>query len=150
MTAATVKPGAAGRKVSFSRALLAGGLTIVASVVANLLVRWIGMLVLPVDPSFMPLASWQPTVIFTTMFLVLATIVFLVINAFAANPPRVFNIVAFAALLLSLIPDLMLLINPSAMPMGTPTPGAVLILMVQHVVAYAITVWAFTKWAQRG
>jgi hypothetical protein len=44
----------------------------------------------------------------------------------------------------------MLLINPTAMHMGTPTFGAVLILVVQHIVAYLITVWAFTKWAQQG
>jgi hypothetical protein len=150
MTATSIKPAPAGRKIPFSRALMASGITIVASIVANLIVRWVGMLILPVDPSFMPLATWQPTVIFTTMFLVLATIVFLVINAFTANPPRVFNIVAFVALLLSLVPDFMLLINPTAMPMGTPTFGAVLILVVQHIVAYLITVWAFTKWAQQG
>jgi hypothetical protein len=146
MTASAAKP-LASHKIPFTRALMAGAIAIVGSVIANLVIRWIGMLILPVDPSFMPLATWQPTVIFTVMFLILATIVFLVINAFAANPPRVFNIVALVALILSLIPDVMLLINPSAMPMGTPTFGAVLILILQHVAAYLITVWAFTRWA---
>jgi hypothetical protein len=150
MTAASIKPAPAGHKIPFSRALMAGAIAIVASIVANLIIRWVGMLILPVDPSFMPLATWQPTVIFTTMFLVVATIVFLVINAFAANPPRVFNIVAFVALLLSLVPDFMLLVNPGALPMGTPTLGAVIILIAMHVVGYLITVWAFTKWAQQG
>jgi hypothetical protein len=148
MTAAAV-PARAGRKLSFSRVLLAGLIAIAGSIVANLIVRWLGLFVLPVDPSFMPLATWQPTVIFTTMFLALATIVFLVINAFAANPPRVFTIVATVVLVLSLIPDSMFLINPSVMPMGTPTVGAVIILVLQHLVAYAITLWAFTRWAQQ-
>ena len=147
MTAATV-PTKSARKLSFSRVLLAGAIAIAASIAANLIIRWLGMLVLPVDPSFMPLSTWQPTAIFTTMFLALATVVFLIVNAFAANPPRVFTIVATAALILSLIPDAMFLINPTAMPMGTPTVGAVIILVVQHLAAYAITLWSFTRWAQ--
>ena len=146
MTAATVQTKSA-RKLSFSRVLLAGGIAIGGSIIANLIIRWLGLLVLPVDPSFMPLATWQPAVIFTVMFLVLATIVFLIINAFAANPARVFTIVATVALVLSLIPDVMLLINPAAMPMGTPTLGAVTILIIQHIVSYLITLWAFTRWA---
>jgi hypothetical protein len=149
MTAATVKSPIT-KKVSFTRGLMAGGIAIVLTIVVNLIVRWIGMLILPIDPTFLPLATWQPTVIFTTMFLVLATIVFLIINAFTSNPPRVFNIVALVALIVSLIPDFMLLINPSAMAMGTPTLGAVIILIVMHIVGYAIAVWAFTKWAQQG
>ena len=147
MTAASI-PTKSGRKLPFGRVLLAGVLAIAGSIVANLLIRWLGMLVLPVDPSFMPLATWQPAVIFTTLFLVLATIVFLIINAFAANPPRVFTIVATVALVVSLIPDAMFLINPSAMPMGTPTWGAVVILVLQHIAAYFVTLWAFTRWAQ--
>jgi hypothetical protein len=147
MTAASIQA-KSGRKLSFSRVLLAGLIAIAGSIVVNLLIRWLGMLVLPVDASFMPLATWQPTVIFTTMFLVLATVVFLIINAFAANPTRVFTIVATVALVLSLIPDAMFLINPSAMPMGTPTFGAVVILVLQHIGAYFVTLWAFTRWAQ--
>lgn len=147
MSTATIQTGPA-RKLSFTRVLLAGVIAIGASVAVNLIVRWLGLLVLPVDPSFMPLSSWEPTVLFTTIFLVLATIVYLIINAFAANPPRVFTIVATVALVLSLIPDVMFLINPSAMPMGTPTIGAVVILVTQHILAYLIALWAFTRWAQ--
>jgi hypothetical protein len=150
MTAATVSPTTASKKVSFGRALMAGGIAIVLTIVANLLVRWIGMLILPVDPSFLPLATWQPAVIFTTLFLVVATIVFLAINAFTSNPPRVFKIVASVALIISLLPDLMFLINPTAMPMGTPTLGAVIILIAMHIVGYLIAIWAFTRWAQQG
>lgn len=137
------------RKLPFTRVLLAGLIAIGASIVANLIVRALGLLVLPVDPTFTPVSTWQPTVIFTTVFLLLATVVFLVINAFAANPPRLFTIVATVALVLSLIPDSLFLINPSAMPLGTPTAGAVIILVIQHIVAYAITLWSFTRWAQQ-
>lgn len=137
------------RKVSFLRGVLAGVIAIAGSIVANLIVRWLGMLVLPVDPSFMPLATLQPTIFFTTVFLLLATVIFLIVNAFSKNPGRIFAIVATVALVISLVPDILLLVNPSALPLGTVTWGAVLILIVQHIVAYAITVWAFTRWAIR-
>jgi hypothetical protein len=152
MTAATI-PTPVSKKISFSRALMAGGIAIVGSVIANLIVRWIGMLLLPGNPDFVPLATWQPTAVMTTLFLVVATIVFLIVNAFTANPPRVYNIVALIALIVSLIPNVMMLINPAGVALpdsGPPTAGDAIILMVQHVVAYAITVWAFTKWAQQG
>jgi len=135
-------------KLTFSRSLLAGAIAIALSVIANLVIRWLGLLIVPVDPGFMPLSTWQPVAIMTTLFLVVATIVFLVINAFAANPPRVFSIVALIALIISLIPNVLMLFNSAPLPnLGTPTPGAAIILMLQHVAAYAITVWAFTRWA---
>lgn len=152
MSAATIHPTVT-KRIPFSRALMAGGIAIVASVIANLVVRWLGMLLVPGNPDFVPLATWQPTAVMTTLFLVLATIVFLIVNAFTANPPRVYNIVALIALLVSLIPNVMMLINPGGVALpdsGPPTAGDAIILMVQHVVAYAITVWSFTKWAQKG
>ncbi len=125
-------------------------IAIVGSVVANLLVGWLGKLIFSVSPAFLPLTP-PPTIIFTTLYLVAATAVYAVINLFAANPPRVFNLVALVAVILSLIPNVLMLVNPSAMPLPVPaesiTFGAVLVLMIQHVVAYAITVWAFVKWA---
>lgn len=135
------------QKLPFSRVLLAGGVAIVGSIVANLIVYWIGGMIAQPNPDFQPLASPIPTIIFTTMFLIVATAVYAVINAFTRDPVRVWTIVAWIALIVSLIPDLLLLINPSAMPMGIPTLGAVLVLIVMHIVAFAITMWAFTKWA---
>jgi hypothetical protein len=149
MSAAT-QPVRSSARLPFSRILLAGVIAIVGSVIANLIVGWLGGLIFSVSPAFLPLTP-PPTIIFTTLFLVIATAVYAVINLFAANPPRVFNIVALVALILSLIPNVMMLFNPSATPMPLPpesiTFGAVLVLMLQHVVAYAITVWAFVKWA---
>ena len=146
----TSKPihAAAGRKLPFTRVLLAAVVAIVLSVLVNLLIRWLGMLFVPVDPEFIPLLTWQPTAVMTTLFLSVATIVFLLINAFSANPPRIFNIVALVALIISLIPNVMMLFSSEPLPnIGIPTPGAAIILMLQHVAAYLITVWSFTSWA---
>ena len=136
-------------KLPVKRVLMAGGIAIVGSVIANLIVFWLGGMLAQPNPDFQPLASPMPTIIFTVGFLGIATGVYAVINAVASNPVRVWTIVAWVALIVGLIPDFMLLINPSGMPMGTPTVGAVIVLIVMHFVAFAITMWAFTKWAHQ-
>ena len=134
-------------KLPFSRVLAAGGIAIVGSVIANLVVYFIGRMLVNSPADFQPLASPMPTIIFTVLNLVLATVVFAVINAFSKSPIRLFTIVAVVALLLGLIPDIMLLVNPAPMGMGTPTFGAVVVLILMHFVGFAITMWAFTRWA---
>lgn len=136
-------------KLPFSRVLLAGVVAIVGSVVANLVVFWVGGMIAQPNPDFQPLASPMPTIIFTTLFLVIATAIYAIINAFTRNPVRVWTIVAWIALLVGLIPDIMLIVNPAPSPMGTPTLPAVLVLIVMHFVAFAITMWAFTRWAHK-
>lgn len=136
-------------KLPFSRVLAAGGIAIVGSVIANLVVYFIGRMLVNSPADFQPLASPMPTIIFTVLNLVLATVVFAVINAFSKSPIRLFTIVAVVALLLGLIPDIMLLVNPAPMGMGTPTFGAVVVLILMHFVGFAITMWAFTRWAPK-
>lgn len=149
MSAAIAQPQPSA-KVPWNRLLLAGVIAIAGSIVANLLIGWLARLLLPISSAFMPLSA-MPTIIFTTLFLVIATGVYAVINVFAKNPPRVFSIVALVALVLSLLPNLQMLFSPSALPMPIPaeaiTPTAVIVLMLQHVAAYLITVWAFVRWA---
>lgn len=149
MTTTNSSAAATPGKLPISRVLLAGGVAIVGSVIANLVVYWLGAMLTQPPADFQPLASPMPTIIFTTLFLVIATAVYAVINALASNPVRVFTIVAIVALVVGLIPDFMLLISPGAMPMGTPTVPAVLVLIVMHFVAFGITLWAFTKWAHQ-
>jgi len=137
------------QKLPFSRVLLAGGVAIVGSIVANLIVYWIGGMIAQPNPDFQPLASPFPTIIFTALFLVAATAVYAVINAFTRNPVRVWTIVAWIALIVGLIPDILMIVNPASFPMGTPTVPAAIVLIVMHFVAFAITMWAFTKWAHQ-
>lgn len=136
-------------KLPFSRVLAAGGIAIVGSVIANLAVYFVGRMLVNPPADFQPLASPMPTIIFTTFFLVVATAVFAMINAWSSNRARVFTIVAVIALVLGFIPDIMLIVSPESSPMGTPTLGAVLVLIVMHFVAFAITMWSFLTWAPR-
>lgn len=147
-TTSTTTPPASG-KLPFSRVLAAGGIAIVGSVIANLVVYYLGRMIVNPPADFQPLASPMPTIIFTTLFLVVATAVFAMINAWSSNRARVFTIVAVIALVLGFIPDIMLIVSPESSPMGTPTLGAVLVLIVMHFVAFAITMWSFLTWAPR-
>lgn len=136
-------------RLPFSRVLLAGLVAIVGSVIANLAVYWIGRTVAQPNADFQPLASPIPTILFTTLFLMAATAVYAVINAFTRNPVRVWRIVAWIVLVVGLIPDILMIVDPASFPMGTPTVPAALVLIVMHFVAFAITMWAFTKWAHQ-
>lgn len=136
-------------KLPFSRVLAAGGIAIVGSVIANLVVYFVGRMLVNPPADFQPLASPMPTIIFTTLFLVVATAIFAMINAWSSNRARVFTIVAVIALIVGFIPDIMLIVSPESSPMGTPTLGAVLVLIVMHFVAFAITMWSFLTWAPR-
>ncbi len=138
---------ATSQKLPLSRIALAGVIAIVASVEVNVIIWWRGSMLVSPPADFMPLAGPGPTIIFTTFFLVSATIVYAIINAVSKNPVRVFTIVAVIALVVGLIPDIMMLIAPGSMPMGTPTVPAVLVLILMHFAAFAITMWVFTRWA---
>lgn len=134
-------------RLPLTRIAQAGLLAIVAAVVVNVVIWWIGSMLVQPPADFTPLASPVPTIMFTTIFLVGATLVYAAINARSSNPPRLFLIVSVIALVLGFIPDIMLLVAPASTPMGTPTVPAVLVLILMHLAAYAITLWAFLRWA---
>lgn len=133
----------------FSRIALYGLIAIVGSIVVNLIVRAIGLAVVDVSPEFVPLAEPSATVIFTGSLVLIAVIVFAVVDRVSSNPVRTYNIVALVALVLSLIPDIGMLLAPQNLPFGGITFGAVMILMVMHVAAYAVTVYVLTVLAYR-
>ncbi|MFM7171598.1 MAG: DUF6069 family protein [Caldilinea sp.] len=136
-------------KLTTKRVWMAGGLSILGSVIANLAVYWVGRTVVNPDPGFQPLAGPGPTIFFTVLFLVAATLVYLAINAYTKQPVRIFTIVAAIVFLVGLIPDFLLFGEgvAASMGMGVATPGAVVLLIIMHIVAFAITLWAFTRWA---
>lgn len=117
-----------------------GGLAIVASVIVNLLIRIIAVNVLGIGSDFPPL-GWGPPIVFTIIGVLGAIIVFAIIARFARRPTRLFRNIAVVVLLLSLVPDILLLTS-NAMP-GTSL-GSVVSLMLMHVAAGAITIGLLT------
>jgi len=130
-------------RIAFNRLLWVGPLTILAAIVANVVVQQVAVAVLQPEPLFMPLTLIVP-IVFTFVGVLGAVIVYALIGRFSQQPVRLFRRVALVALVVSFIPDLLMLItkfNP-----GTTTANvAVLILM--HIVAWAIAVGMLTRLA---
>ncbi len=125
--------------VPFGRIVLGGIVTIVVAVVANLIVRWLLMAVLPISPEFPPFGV-SAIAMFTTIGVILATLVYWVITKMSYTPVRTFRIVAVIALVISILPNILAAINPAAMPMQFPgaTGPAFGALIVLHIVAAVI------------
>ena len=143
MVSAVSLPGREER-VSGRRLLWVGPLAIVASVIANQIVRLIAVSLFNISPEFMPLQVGPP-LMFTIMGVLGAVIVYAVVGRISRHPIRLFRVIALIVLALSFIPDIGLLIS-DMMP-GTSTI-AVATLATMHIVAGAITIWMLTTLAR--
>lgn len=110
------------------------------AVVANLVVWWLGVSLLTIPPDFPPLAGAGPTIFFTSVGAVGAVLVLALLRRLSDRPAALFRRIAVAFLLLSFVPDLLLLTEGGrdAVP-GVTVPGVV-VLMVMHVVAAVIII----------
>jgi len=117
----------------------AGGMAVIAATIANFLTRLILGFVMPLSSEFPPF-QYSSIIFFTVTFTVIGWIVLAVVNRFTANPMKIYNPLAIAAGLASIIPNLALVLDPSPMAANMPdASGANFgILIVFHVVA-AIT-----------
>jgi hypothetical protein len=128
------------KQIASGQLAKAGALAVVASVAANLIIRIIAVNILGIGSDFPPL-GWGPPIVFTIIGVVGAVIVFAIVARFAKRPTWLFRIIGLMVLLLSLLPDIGLL-NSNAMP-GTSL-GSVVVLMLMHLAAGAITIWLLT------
>lgn len=113
-----------------------GPLTVVAAVIAVLVVRVIGVAIVHPSPSFVAL-TWLPPISLCAFLVICAVLVFALVGRFSKRPYRVYLVISLVVLVLSFIPD-------AAEPLyslvpGTTWPNAV-VLMVMHVAAWAVTV----------
>lgn len=142
-----VQPGDAG-KVILGRIWWVGLLGAAASVAANLILRAVFFMVLPLPDAFPPL---QPAAIaaFTLIGTILAAVVFAVVVRFSRTPLRTFRIVAGVALVLSILPNFGLMVNPSAAPFPGGSALAFGILIVFHGVAALVCVEILTRMTRK-
>ena len=126
-------------RVSFRRLLWVGPFAIVAAVVVNVVIRSVSVASFGLA-DFPPLAL-GPTILFTVFGVLGAVVVFALVARFARRPIRLFRRIALVALLVTLVPDVLLLVVPT-IP-GTTLPG-VLTLMTEHVAAWAVSVGVLT------
>ena len=128
------------RMVNWGQFALIGLGTIVAAVLANVIVFFICGTFVAYDPQFLPLASVGAIVIFTVFPAIIAAVIYAILLRFIRNPARIFTIIAVVALAISLIPDLTYI---PTVPGVTTAQTAVLLLM--HFVAAIVIVGGLTR-----
>ena len=141
---ANALPAQPAERVALGRLLWAGPLAIVAAIVANIVIQQIAVTVLQPDPQFMPLTLPVP-IVFTLVGVLGAVIVYTLVARFSSRPVWLFRRIALVTLLISFIPDILMLItgfNP-----GT-TLANVVALMLMHVIAWAISVGILTRFTR--
>ena len=125
--------------VNWKRFALVGLGTLIAAVLANLVVYALGSVVVGYDPEFIVLANASGTILFTVVPAIVAVLVYAALMRFTSNPARILTNIAIVVLILSLIPDLTYIPSvPGA------SSGQTAILMVMHVVAAAVIVSILT------
>jgi hypothetical protein len=143
MASITSSPQATARP-ALSRLLWVGPLAIIAATLANVVLQQIAVALLNPDPGFLPL-TLLPPILFTVVGMLGAVIVYAMIERFSRQPVQLFRRIALITLVVSFIPDILMLItgfNP-----GT-TVANVAVLFLMHVVAWAIAVGMLTRLAR--
>jgi hypothetical protein len=106
-----------------------GFLTVLAAVIANILIALVARTLFPVASTFTPL-QLGPVIVFTVIGVMGAVIVFALVVRWAKHPVHLFHRIAWAVLLVSLLPDLLL-------PFVRLFPGTTLLevgaLILMHV-----------------
>ena len=139
--------GAHEARISTGRILRAGALAALLAAIANTIVRVLAVTLQPVDSAFVAL-QWIPPAFFTLIGTIGATVVFWIISRQSRRPAAVFTIVAVVVLLLSLIPDLLMLQDGGPLQMPGANAWAVGALIIMHFVAFAIIVPLLNRTAQ--
>ena len=121
------------------RRILGTGLTFgIIGAVVNAILATVLVAVTGADEEFRAVGA-APVAIFTIAGMLAASVALGIVARRSVTPLRIWVRLATLALLVSWLPDLMLLVNP-ATPMGTATPAHVAILASLHLVPYLLAV----------
>ena len=118
-----------------------GVLAIVAATAVNVSIGYLALTFLDISNLFVPLNGYGTIVPFTVIGVAGATVVYALITRYSRSPVRLFLRVAVAALALSFVPDISLLIF--TVPGASPISVGVLLLM--HVAAFLVSVGMLTR-----
>lgn len=128
------------RTVGWGRFALVGLSTIVAAVLANIVVYYVGRTVVGYDPAFVILQSVGTPIFFTVIPAIGATAIYAALLRFSRRPARTFAIIATVVFVVTLIPDFTLI-------PGSPgeSAGQTAVLVTMHVVAAAVITGLLTR-----
>lgn len=130
------------RRVQWGRVALAGLAAILAALVVNVLIYFIGQAFVAYNPEFLPLANVGAPVTFTVFFTAAAALVYALVLRFARNPVRTYTIIAVVALVVTLIPDFA---YTPTVPGSSAGQTAILVLM--HLIPAPIIIYLLTTLA---
>ena len=122
----------------------AAALAVGYSIAANLIARQLLSLIIEFPPGFLPLTPGAIAV-FTLVGTAMGGVVFWLLARALPNPLRPFQVIAWAALVLSILPNLALLANPQMAPMPGGSALGYGVLIVFHVIAGVITIFVLTR-----
>lgn len=131
------------------RIWLAGIIAVVAAIAANLIVRALLFAWLDLPAGFPPL---QPGAIifFTIVGVGLGAVVYAMVARRSMQPARTFTWIAITALVVSILPNLGLMLNPAAGPFPGGSPLAYGILILFHIIAGFIAIGVITRLGRSG
>lgn len=130
MTTQTSTVGATTRSGGLWRA---AGIATILAVVINQAIRLIAVALLRPDPGFLPLTIAAPAIIFTVLGMIGATFVYWLTTRFSQDPARLFRTIAWVALALSLIPNILSGLDPQSMPFPGGNWPNLIALMIMHL-----------------
>ncbi len=122
------------QEVDLSKIWMAALASIVAAVVGNVIVGTMVKLVFNIPPEFLPLGTAR-YVIFTIIGMIGAIVVYVAVVKSTQQPVRMFTIVAVVFLIISYVPDILMLVV-EFMP-GATVPGVVTLMAMHTVPALA-------------
>jgi len=117
----------------------------IVSAIGNIALMLVTISSLGAAETFIPL-TLPPIIIWSFIGAFGAIGVYSLIRKSSATPDRTFTIVAVVVLVLSFIPDIVL-VNVSEGPFGGATTGAIVVLMVMHVISFFVVVPMLRKLA---
>lgn len=130
---------AGAERIPIGKVLRVGGLAVIASVLANLVLLVLVNLAAP-QPGFPPLTV-PPIALFTAVGSVAAVVVFAVLSRLVSQPGRLYVIIGLVAFVLSCIPNVLAASDPAASPLPGATSTGFLLLILFHIPPAVICIW---------
>jgi hypothetical protein len=128
-------------QVALRKLIWVGPLTIVSTVIANLIIRSIAVSSFGVPETFQYVQA--PYVIGSTiLFVLVALLVFVLVNRFARRPIQFYRLLAFVVLCISFLSPVMALVG--LFPTPEMTLSIFWTMIVMHIVSAIIVVGLFT------
>ena len=131
------------RTTNWGRYALVGLGTVIAAVLANLIVYYIGDAIVGYNPEFVVLATNGGTIFFTVIPAIVAVLLYAALLRFTRRPERIFSVIAAVVFVVTLIPDFTYI--PTVV---SASNGQTAILVLMHIVAAAVITGLLTKYAR--